>query len=53
VKRKEEQAPPWIIYSYSEDEFKQRLGITDPNHVLTMERNYDKDRTVSIRLTSS
>lgn len=34
MKRTEEQGPTWVKYEYSQDEFKDLLGITDPEDVL-------------------
>jgi hypothetical protein len=38
MKRDEEQGPVYITYTYPEQEFKNKLGISDPNPVLTVER---------------
>lgn len=41
----------YVTYTYLEQEFKDKLGITEPEAVLTLERNL-RTRELTVRLMS-
>ena len=49
-KRVMRQGPSYVTYQFPEATFKRLLGITEPQGVLTVQRDFDKDRTITVLL---
>ena len=44
------QSPSYVTYQFPEATFKRLLGITEPQGVLTVQRDFDNDRTITVLL---
>lgn len=49
MERITEQRPEWVLYVFDEQEFKDKLGITDSGAVLSVERDIYKNK-IKVRM---